>query len=150
MNESKSTQKEHSESVIENKITLYSLLTEQLFKHQTVIWQIPIALIVGNFLVLEKFPVNLYVSWTLSFFNFGMLFVWYRMIKSQKVIIAATRKSEEVFRETHKEYKNYLPDFGKKGHRIFAPYVVLFVLCVLELCLIVYNVFLFLKFNNIL
>ncbi len=139
-----------SDSFIENKITLYSSLTEQLFKHQAVIWQIPIALIVGNFVVLEKFYSNLYVLWSLALFNFGLIFVWYRMIKSQKVIIKATRKAEKHFNEFYKGiYDDFLPDFGKKGHHVFAPYLFLFILTSLEIFLIIYNLILWCSFKHI-
>jgi hypothetical protein len=64
----------------ENDLKLYSLLVDQLLKYQTTIWQIPTALVIGNFLAIEKFLAKPIPLIALAAFNFGLIFVLHRMI----------------------------------------------------------------------
>jgi hypothetical protein len=70
----------------DDELKLHALLVDQLLKYQATIWQIPTALVIGNFVAIEKFlgkPIPLIA---LTAFNLGLIFVLRRMIKSQRRI----------------------------------------------------------------
>ena len=123
-----------------NEIKLYSLLVDDILKYQATIWQIPTALVIGNFLALEKFISNPYPLIALALFNLGLIFVFYRMVKSQRRIIEATANAENKLRPL---FGDFLPTFKK--HKIPAPYFFIGILCVLEFSLIVYIILLIVK-----
>jgi hypothetical protein len=124
----------------ENEIKLYSLLVDQLLKYQRIIWQIPTALVLGDFLVIEKFKHDPYVLLGLILYNFGLLYVFYRMIKNQSYLIDATRKAESILVTN---YKDFLPHF--KRPKISGPILFIRILIFLELFFLGYIIILFHK-----
>lgn len=124
----------------DNEIKLYGLLVDQILKYQVIMWQIPIALVIGNFLAIEKFIINPYALSCLALFNFGLIFVFYRMIITQAYIIEVTVKAEG---KLHRKYSDFLPKFKK--HKIRAQYMFVTILFLLEIILIVYVFCLFAK-----
>ncbi len=124
----------------ENKIKLYGLLVDQILKYQATMWQIPTALVIGNFLAIEKFIVNPYALSCLALFNLGLIFVFYRMVITQSYIIEATLKTENSLRNN---YSDFLPIFKK--HKVRAQYIFVTILFILEIILILYIIFLFAK-----
>ncbi|MBN8568986.1 MAG: hypothetical protein J0M18_05105 [Ignavibacteria bacterium] len=123
----------------EVEVKLYSLLINQLHNYEKNIWQIPIALIVGNFVALEKFPLNVIILISIAIFNGGVIFVLGRMMKSQRVIIEAVKKCESRLNE---HYQDFLPDFSVNKHSIYSPYLFLYILVSLESIFILYIIFL--------
>lgn len=122
----------------ENKLKLYTLLIEQFLRHQTTIWQIPAALVFGNFVVIGTFPTNPIALSALGVFNSALIFVFYRMIKGQQSIIEAIEKAQDKL----KTLSDFLPIFQK--HRFKARDFFMVVLVTLEICLFLYIGFLFL------
>ena len=120
---------------MDNEIKLYNLLVDQLLKYESTIWQIPTALVIGNFLAIEKFLCNPVALSCLALFNLGIIFVFQRMIKAQRVIIHATQNAEGQLRN---EFNNFIPNFQE--HKIKAPIVFLTILWILELILIIYTI----------
>jgi len=117
----------------ENEIKLYNILVDQLLRYQSTLWQIPIALLVANFIVISNFIGNPHPLIALLLFNFGMILIMHRMIKHQRKIIEATNKAEEKLKEN---YQNFLPKFKK--HKLKAPYIFIVILYLLELSFFLY------------
>jgi multisubunit Na+/H+ antiporter MnhC subunit len=124
----------------ENELKLYTLLVDQLLKYQATIWQIPTALVVGNFLAIDKFLTKPIPLMALVLFDIGLIFVFYRMIKSQRSIIVATKTAE---RKLKPVFREFLPRF--KRHKCQAPIVFVWILYALVVGLGIYIVDLFLS-----
>lgn len=122
----------------EIELKLYALLVDQLLKYHATIWQIPTALVIGNFLAIEKFLTEPILLAALAIFNFGLIFVLHRMIKNQIPIIDATVKAEDKLRS---DFGDFLPTFHK--HKWRAPFVFVSILFLLEAGLVVYILVLF-------
>jgi hypothetical protein len=117
----------------QHKLKLYELLVSQLHKYQNIIWQIPTALVVGNYVVIDRFSSNPVYLLALWFFNWGILFVLYRMVKTQRSIIRALRIAEK---NLYEDFKDFIPKFGPP-HRLFSPFYFLFTLFLLQIGLLV-------------
>lgn len=125
----------------EHKIKLYNMLLEQLMKYESTIWQIPTALVLGNFLAIGNFLSQPFPLAALAIFNFGLIFVFYRMIKAQEKIITAVRGAEE---ELRKSFSTFLPNFSAR-HKVYSPRLFTIILWLLELGFVIYIVTLFLS-----
>jgi hypothetical protein len=124
-----------------NKIKLYSYLVDELFKHQTNIWQIPIALLSVNLIAIYNFKSQGFPLIILWLFNAGLIFVFYQMIKAQMKIIETIRNAEKELGPT---YAVFLPNIDNP--RLKSPYVFLGILILLETIFAVYIISLFLSF----
>jgi hypothetical protein len=90
-NETSSTEKPQ---INETELKLYSILVKQFQGYQSLIWQIPTALLVANFFVLEKF-YNKSIPLIALLFNFGLIFVFQRMIINQHLIMMSLRSAKK-------------------------------------------------------
>jgi hypothetical protein len=135
---SEETEQKSQSSQVDNELKLYSLLVDQILRYQTIIWQIPTALVVANFLAIDKLANQRWEMAALAAFNMALIFVFWRMIVSQRKIIEATKNAESVLLA---KFKNFLPKF--KPHHVVAPYVFAAVLFTLEigLCVRVWDLF---------
>ena len=118
----------------DNEIKLYGLLIDQILKYQSTLWQIPIALLVANIIVIGNFVCNPFPLMALLLFNFGIILIMHRMIKHQRQIINATENAEEKLQPI---YGEFLPSFKKK-HKLKASSIFIVILCLMELSLFVY------------
>jgi hypothetical protein len=124
-NETSSTEKPQ---INETELKLYSILVKQFQGYQSLIWQIPTALLVANFFVLEKF-YNKSIPLIALLFNFGLIFVFQRMIINQHLIMMSLRSAEKKIRDN-------FPDFifpFKKKKRSNASLIFLFIMWALEI-----------------
>ncbi|MGD1046715.1 MAG: hypothetical protein ABR936_15510 [Bacteroidota bacterium] len=117
-----------------NEIKLYTLLIDELFRHQTNIWQIPTALLSVNLIAIYYFKsecvlltVVLMVLWL---FNAGLIFVFYQMVKAQMKIIGSIKEAEGKLGLT---FPMFLPKI--KEPPIKSPWVFLVILILLEFIL---------------
>lgn len=93
----------------DNQIKLYILLVDQLQKYNSIIWQIPTALIAANSFAFDKFSQdNPVILLGLAAVNFAIIYAYRRMIVQQSAIIDATRKAED---EIRKVYEVFIPCF---------------------------------------
>lgn len=113
-------------------IKLYSLLVDSLHKYNSVIWQIPAALLAVNTFALDKFSKDGVLLLALAFFDIALVYTFQRMVTSQQKIIAAARKAENEFK---KNYDALIPEFKEGCLR--APKVMVFVLWFLVVALFV-------------
>jgi hypothetical protein len=119
----------------DNRIKLYNILVEQLQKYNTVIWQIPTALVAANFLAIDKFLSRPFLLFAISIFDAALIYVFQRMLVQQRAIISATQQSEKELRE---DFRPFIPDFPKK--KINAPTIFLATLWILNAALFAYSV----------
>ena len=119
----------------DNEVKLYGFLTDQLHKHQTIIWQLPLALIAANTFAIDKFHSTPLMLLAVSAFDTAFIYVFQRMIFSQRGIIEACRVAE---RELRKEFPDFVPVFQTK--RVPAPFLFLVALWLLVFALFAYSV----------
>ncbi len=117
-----------------NEIRLYSLLIDELFRHQNTIWQIPTALLVANFIVLINYQCNSAFLTVLWLFNAGMLYVLGNMIISQRKIVDTIDKAEKKLKS---KYSDYLPQI-KSNKLFYPPYLFLGILILLQIIFAIY------------
>ena len=126
----------------ESKIKLYSLLVDELFRHQTNIWQIPTALASVNFLVIHSFQSQRYPLFALLIFNAGIVFVFYQMVESQYKIMDTIKKAEDAFNPM---LAVFLPKIETPNKKNYSPFVFVWILVSLELLFAIYILYLCLK-----
>ncbi len=126
----------------ESKIKLYSLLVDELFRHQTNIWQTPTALVSVNFVVIHSFKCQCYPLIALFIFNAGMVFVFCQMVKSQYRIMDTIKNAEATFNPT---LAAFLPKIEIPKKIFYSPFVFVWILVSLELFLAGYIWFLCVK-----
>lgn len=119
----------------DNKIKLYNLLVDQIQKYNTIIWQVPTALVAANFFALDKFLGNPTLLLVLSIFNAVLIYAYHRMIIQQRAIINASQNAED---ELKKVYQTFIPEFHRAGIR--APSLLAYSLWVIDFYLFVYAV----------
>jgi hypothetical protein len=118
---------------IEEIVEIYGMHTDQILKYHAIQWQIPVALVVGNFLAIEKFATSPLALLALALFDLSMIMVLWRLRIQQRSIVKATA----VARERLKPYfGDAIPEF--KRHKITAGGFSVFVLFVLWLGLLVH------------
>lgn len=124
---------------VENEIKLYSLLVDELFRHQTNIWQIPTALISVNLVAIYNFQSQWVPLAVLCIFNAGLIFVFCQMVKAQMKIIDTIKKAEEKLKPT---FLAFLPNIREP--KIKSPYVFVGILLLLEIILAGYIIYIYL------
>ncbi|MBI5054492.1 MAG: hypothetical protein HZC38_04450 [Chloroflexi bacterium] len=121
----------------DNQIKLYTLLVDQMQKYNSIIWQVPTALIVANFFGIDKFISNPAILFALFVFNTVLIYAFDRMVTQQRAIIDAARRSETELRNT---YNTFIPSFSETKMR--APRLFVITLGALNICLLVYVIYL--------
>ncbi len=119
----------------DNQIKLYTVLVDQLQKYNTIIWQVPIALMAANILALDKLLSKPVFLLAISIFNAALIFAFYKMVTQQRVLIEASRSAEN---ELKKNWLEFIPDF--KPSKIRAPRLFVWILSLLNLGLFIYSV----------
>ena len=125
----------NEKAIDENQIKLYGILVDQLQKYNTIIWQIPTALVAANFLAIDKFHSNSPLLLALSLFNASLIYVFQRMIAQQRAIIKATKSAEAKIKN---RYATFIPTFPSKV--VPAPKIFLCVIWLLNTVLLLYSV----------
>ena len=121
----------------EELLKYYSICTDQLKYYNTLIWQFPTALVTFNLLALNFFRNNVIVLLGLVIFNFGMLYILLRHIKTSKAIIASTQKVEFAL---EKYFGELIPKFGKPFIR--ATFVIMAIFYLMNIALIIFTIYL--------
>lgn len=119
-------------------LKLYGMLTDQLHKNSTLLWQIPTALFAANAFALDKFIIHPLLILFLSLFDLAMAHACSRVFASQRAIISATRSVEDELRNT--SYKKFTPDF--KASRVSAPGLIVKLLFFMTVALFLYGCYL--------
>ena len=122
-----------NEEPSDNLIKLYAILIDQLQSYNNLIWQIPAALVVANFVALDSSDYNPWACLALAVFNGAMVYAFYKMVVRQRSIVIATKAVE---RRLSEDYGDGIPKFRK--HKISAPRLVLGVLAALDLLQLAY------------
>lgn len=112
---------------------LYDIHTDQILKYHAIQWQIPAALLFGNFLAIDKFATSPLALLALALFDFSMIMVLWRLIIQQRTIVKATGLARQRLKP---HFGDVIPEF--KQHKITAGKFSVFVLFVLWLGLLVY------------
>ena len=118
-------------SDLENEIKLYGLLVDQLFRHQSIIWQMPTALISVNLIAIYNFhhsPGPLAALWL---FNAAMIFVFCQMVRAQMKIVQTIVRAESVLGLS---YPDFLPKISMPR---YAPFVFPILLISLQALLLI-------------
>ena len=121
----------------DNQIKLYALLVDQMQKYNSIIWQVPTALIAANFFAIDKFISNPVLLFALTVFNTVLIYAFHRMVTQQRAIIDAARRSETELKET---YSTFIPSFSETKMR--APRLFVIALGALNVCLFIYAIYL--------
>lgn len=133
------------EKKIENQITLYTLLVNQIQKYNAILWQFPTLLSAANIVAFTQLFESPFVLLGLSIINLSLIFAFYKMIIRQKQIIESTKKAEKKLK---KYYNDFLPNFNKSPKdwmvnesllKIKAPNIVFTTLLILNALLFIYS-----------
>lgn len=127
MNESSST---------EIQVKLYLGLVDQLQKYSAIFWQFPTALLAANLFAIDKFISNPWVLLATAVVNGVLIFAYHKLVRTQRAIIDATQKAEDVLRTT---YGDFIPVFQQSTIR--SPTVVAWTLVALDGALVLYALF---------
>lgn len=119
----------------DNQVKLYSVLVDQLQKYNTIIWQIPTAIMAANVLALDKLSSTPAFLLAVSIFNAALIFAFYKMVTQQRAIIDASRSAEN---ELRKIWPAFIPNF--KPSKFRSPGLFVWTLGLLNLCLFIYSV----------
>lgn len=131
MDEGKSTS-------IGDLLELYNVLVGQVQNYNGIIWQIPIALIVANFVALDYCTArNPWALFALFVFSCALIYAFYKMVVRQRVIIVATKVAEA---KLSSSYGECIPKFKKHG--VSAPMLLVGILAALNVALLAYAVLL--------
>jgi len=98
-----------SESHDDIQIKLYGMLVDQLHKYVTVFWQFPLALLVANFLALDKFLTHPKILLAVSVLDGILVYAFQRFVINQRAIIAAIKRAEKIIAST--TYEPFVPKF---------------------------------------
>ena len=120
----------------DNQIKLYTLLVDQIQKYNSIIWQVPTALIAANFFAIDKFISYPPLLLALALFNAVLIYAFYRMVIQQRAIIDAARQSEA---ELKKTYNAFIPSFSVT--KIRAPRLFVYTLSLLDACLFAFGMY---------
>ena len=118
---------------IKEIVELYDMHTDQILKYHAIQWQIPAALLFGNFLAIDKFATRPLPLFALALFDLSMIMVLWRLLIQQRSIVKATARARERLKTY---FGDTIPEFKK--HTIPAGNFSVFVLFVLWLGLLVY------------
>ena len=121
----------------DNQIKLYALLVDQIQKYNSIIWQVPTALIAANFFAIDRFSSNPWPLLALFVFNSVLIYAFHRMVTQQRAVISAAKYSEV---ELRKVYDAFIPSFSDA--KVRAPRLFVISLGVLNACLFVYAIIL--------
>jgi hypothetical protein len=99
-------QDEHTD----HRIQLYGMLVEQIQKYNDVVWQFPTALLAVNLLAVDKLFGKPWALASVSLFNFGLIYAFYRMVVTQGKIIETAKEAEAELKLT---FNKFVPKFNK-------------------------------------
>ena len=115
---------------------LYSVLVGQVQNYNSIIWQVPMALVAANFVALDySTSQNPWALFALVVFNFAIIYAFYKMTVRQRAIIMATKAVEA---RLGSDYGDCIPKFKKRG--VSAPRLLIWVLALLNAALLAYAV----------
>jgi hypothetical protein len=120
----------------DNHIKLYISLADQLNKNNTIIWQVPTALILANLLVLDKSHLKPFLLFALSIFNGVLIYAYHRMIVGQYAIAEAKKKIEC---ELKKTFNIFIPEFPEPKMKAEAGKLLIWTLWILNIVLFIYS-----------
>lgn len=93
---------------MDEQLRLYSLLIDQIQKYNSIVWQIPTALLVADVLALQQLEARPVALVGVAVVSSALTFAYYRMAVAQGTIIDAARNAEAVLR---KEHAGFVPTF---------------------------------------
>jgi hypothetical protein len=96
-------------------LQIYVMHNDLILKYHAILWQIPTALLFGNFLTIEKISAKPWPLLALALFDFAMILVFHRLIKQQTSIVKAITI---VRGKLSQSFGDMIPKF--KPHKITA------------------------------
>lgn len=104
------------------QIKLYEMLVDQSHKYNTVFWQFPLALLVTNFLALDKCLAHPKILFGVSILDCVLVYAFHRFVINQRAIIKALKDAEKTIAST--KYEPFIPKFEEVKYK--APCLTVF------------------------
>ena len=94
----------------DDDLRLYLALVDQIQKYNTILWQVPTALMAANLLALDRFANNGGVLLVLAIFDAVLIFAFYRLVQQQSILIRTSRQAEKALSGAHAQYVPAFPE----------------------------------------
>jgi len=121
------------EPTFDERARLYSLLIDQLQRYNSIVWQVPTALMAADVIALQQLQDRPIAMLGVSQVSLVLSFAYYRMVRQQGAIIQATQQAETSLRETHNAF---IPQFSQSV--VSARWLIVLGLTVFNIGLVVH------------
>jgi hypothetical protein len=95
---------------VNNILKLQDVYSKSFESYNTIIWQLPAALITGNILLINFLPA--YFLFLIPIINFVFIYALFKFIHNQNAIRDALKEIQEKLR---KDFGRMIPDFEEKN-----------------------------------
>ena len=119
----------------DSQLKLYGLLVDQLQKYNSLIWQVPTALVAANIFALDKLAGRPFALLAVWLFNAALIFTFYKMVMRQRAVITAAQSAEAQVRQA---WPHFIPTFTPS--KVPAPSLFVWTLVLLDALLLIYCV----------
>ena len=109
-------------------VKLYALLIDQLQRYNSIVWQVPTALVAADVVAFQQLQSWPFAMLGVSLVSAVLSFAYYRMVVQQEAIISATRKAELSLRIGHDAF---IPEFQRSA--VSARWLIVVALAVFNL-----------------